>query len=113
MTIGDLLKQRRMERGLTLEMVALEAGTDPGNLSRIERDAQQTSAALLKKIAQVLGVTVSTLYAELETQGVKEPAGKYSRSIQQLQSKFLDLNPGNQKLALEFVKMLGRLQKQE
>ncbi len=113
MTIGALLKKRRMEKGLTLEAVALEAGTDPGTLSRIERDAQQPSATLLKKVAQALGVPVTTLYAELESRGVKEPSPEYSRGIQQLQRKFLDLTPGNQKLALEFVKMLGKMQKED
>jgi len=111
MTIGALLKKRRTEKDLTLEVVALEAGTDPGNLSRIERDAQQPSAALLKKIAQALGVTVTSLYAELESRNVKEPAGEYHRDSHQLQRKFLDLNPENQKLVLEFIKMLGRMQK--
>lgn len=113
MTIGALLKKRRMEKGLTLEAVALEAGTDPGNLSRIERDTQQPSAILLKKITQALGVTVTSLYAELESNGVNEPVSEYNRTAHQLQRKLLDLSPDNQKLALEFIKMLGRMQKQK
>lgn len=113
MTIGALLKKRRMEKGLTLETVALEAGTDPGNLSRIEREVQQPSASLLKEIAHALEVSVSSLYAELENKGVKEPAAEYSRDAQQLQRKFLELSPGNQKLTLEFIKMLGKTQKSD
>lgn len=113
MTIGDLLKKRRLERGLTLESVALEAGTDPGNLSRIERDAQQPSAVLLKKLAHALGMTVSSLYADLEGQGLREASPAYGRNLQQLQRRFLTLSPANQQLTLEFVKMLARRQKDD
>jgi transcriptional regulator with XRE-family HTH domain len=111
MTTGALLKKRRLERGLTLEAVALEAGTDPGNLSRIERDAQQPSATLLRKLAQALGVTVTALYAEAETTVLREQPAEYSRSQQQLLRRFQALGPANRQLALEFMKMLARLEK--
>ncbi len=115
MTLGDLLKKHRLERGLTLEAVALEAGTDPGNLSRIERDTQHPSAPLLQKIAQALGLTAGQLYAQLDAPQnlVQEVPPGYDKSLQQLQKRFLALNPGNRALALEFVKMLGRLQKSD
>jgi transcriptional regulator with XRE-family HTH domain len=114
MTLGTLLKKRRLERGLTLEAVALEAGTNQGNLSRIERDTQQPSAALLRKIAKALGVTVSSLYEELDSApaGIRETPPSYSKQLQQLQRGFLTLTPDNQKLAVEFIKLLGRMQKQ-
>lgn len=112
MTLGDLLKKHRLERGLTLEAVALEAGTDPGNLSRIERDTQQPSAPLLQKIAQALGLTVGALYTELETRDlVEEVPPRYDRSLQQLQKRFLALSPDHQALTLEFMRMLARRQK--
>jgi transcriptional regulator with XRE-family HTH domain len=113
MTIGALLKKRRVERGLTLEAVALEAGTDPGNLSRIERDAQQPSAPLLKKLAQALGVTMAALYAEVETPALREQAPEYNRRQQQLQRRFQALTPEHQQLALDFMQMLARRQKQD
>jgi transcriptional regulator with XRE-family HTH domain len=34
---GELLKQRRREKGFTLRGFATRAGMDPGNLSKIER----------------------------------------------------------------------------
>lgn len=114
MTLGTLLKKRRQERNLTLEAVALEAGTNQGNLSRIERDAQQPSAALLRKIAKALGVTVGALYEELDTApaGIKETSPEYNKQLQQVQRGFLALTPDNQKLAVEFIRLLGRMQKQ-
>lgn len=114
MTLGTLLKKRRQERGLTLEAVALEAGTNQGNLSRIERDAQQPSAALLRKIAKALGITVSALYEELDANpsGIRETSPEYNKQLQQIQRGFLMLTPDNQKLVVEFMKLLGRMQKQ-
>lgn len=113
MTLGTLLKKKRLERGLTLEAVALEAGTDPGNLSRIERDAQQPSASLLRKLAHALGTPVSGLYADLESQSLRESTVDYSRGLAQLHRRFITLTPDNQQLTLEFVKMLARRQKED
>ncbi|HEX6590884.1 MAG TPA: helix-turn-helix transcriptional regulator [Moraxellaceae bacterium] len=114
MSMGALLKRHRIDRGLTLEAVALEAGTDPGNLSRIERDTQQPSAALLQKLARTLGITASALYTELESEGgLREGVAHYDRAMQQFQRKYHELTPANRKLVLEFMKMLGRLQKKD
>lgn len=116
MNLGTLIKKWRLERGLTLEAVALEAGTDQGNLSRIERDAQQPSAILLSKIANALGLTVSTLYAELEegrSGGVRGATPQYSKQLQQIQKGFLALSSENQQLAIDFIKLLGKRQRRD
>jgi transcriptional regulator with XRE-family HTH domain len=112
MTTGELLKQQRLEKGLTLEAVALEAGTDPGNLSRIERDVQQPSAALLKRLAGALGLSPAVLYADGDGgTRVRESRPEYSKALQQLQRNFQALSKENQQLALDFIKMLSRRQK--
>jgi transcriptional regulator with XRE-family HTH domain len=112
MSIGDLLKQQRLQKGLTLEYVALEAGTDPGNLSRIERNVQQPSAALLRRLGAALDLSPALLYLDgNDPRQVREPVSEYGKDFLQLQCSFNALDSHNQRLALEFIQMLLRLQK--
>lgn len=66
MKIGEAIRKLRLELGETQEAVALEAGTNAGNLSRIERCQQQPSLDLVEQIAAALGTTVADLYAYVE-----------------------------------------------
>ena len=112
MSIGDLLKQQRLQQGQTLEAVALEAGTDPGNLSRIERNVQQPSADLLRRLGSALGLNPALLYVDgNDAREVREPVSVYGKDLLRLQSSFNALDSHNQRLALEFIQMLLRLQK--
>lgn len=63
MTIGMTIRKLRKERGLTLNQLAAEVGSDVGNLSRLERGQQGYSDQTLGKIAAALGVPVAALFA--------------------------------------------------
>lgn len=119
MDIGQVIRALRQKRGETLEQVALGVGTDPSNLSRIERGVQQPSAELLRSIAEVLQTTVGSLYACAENRdyttdkpqdllGVDE--SDYTSEAIQLRRQFRALTPDNQRLAVELIKVLGRMQ---
>lgn len=71
MTIGSTIRQLRKERGLTLNQLAAEIGSDVGNLSRLERDQQGYSDQTLNKIASALQVPVAVLFAENDEQRAK------------------------------------------
>jgi SOS-response transcriptional repressor LexA len=75
MTLGPNIRRLRLSRGLTLEAVAVAAGTDTGNLSRIERNKQSVSQALLRKIADALGVTPGDLLNDASTEVGPDLAG--------------------------------------
>ena len=120
MKIGEAIKKLRLERGATQEDVALEAGTNAGNLSRIERCQQQPALQLVEKIACALGMTVADLYIFAEAQqqtevnnngksSCDEEAGKVNPSLL-FRRGFQQLTPENKKLAVEFVKLLNRSQ---
>jgi len=119
MKIGEAIKQLRLERGATQEDVALEAGTNAGNLSRIERCQQQPALELVEKIAAALGMTVADLYAHAaqQTKTAKSKAkpkigGKDSSNATILFRRgFQQLTPENKRIAVEFVKVLNRLQR--
>lgn len=121
MKIGEAIRKLRLERGATQEDVALEAGTNAGNLSRIERCQQQPALELVEQIAAALGTTVAELYAYAEA-NQQEPARiksktrssrKYSVSddVVLFRRGFQLLSPENKRLAVEFVKLLNRSQK--
>lgn len=58
----------RKKRGLTLNQLAAEVGSDVGNLSRIERGLQGYSDQIISKLASALSVPTAALFAEDEQQ---------------------------------------------
>jgi transcriptional regulator with XRE-family HTH domain len=66
LSIGAAIRKMRETLGLKLELVAIDAGFDPGNLSRIETDKQKPSIGRLEAIAKAMEVSVSDLYALVE-----------------------------------------------
>ena len=119
MKIGETIKRLRLERGATQEDVALEAGTNAGNLSRIERCQQQPALELVEKIAAALGTTVADLYAYAEANQSKAAKSKQkaksnvdadSNTTVLFRRVFHQLSPENKRLAVEFVKLLNRMQ---
>lgn len=117
MKIGEAIKQLRLEQGATQEDVALEAGTNAGNLSRIERCQQQPALELVEKIAAALGMTVAGLYAHAAAQQSKSAKAKAKSGRQEksnaallFRRSFQQLTPENKRLAVEFVKLLNRAQ---
>ncbi len=120
MHIGQIIYALRQERGLTQEALALEAETVTSNLSRIEQGKSSPSIALLKRLAEALGTSVTAIFAGAEGVPLKAPeparlaeveAADFSREAVQLRQDFRDLSLSNKRLTLEFVRMLARLQK--
>lgn len=126
MNIGSVIREIRLAKGLTLEDVAYNAGTDGGNLSRIERGLQRCVAELLERIATALGVSVSELYQRVEAgrvdrgeqiQKIKatysaKPSDPLLAMHEALLTKYKKLSEPNQNLVTEFIQLLLRQQKQ-
>ena len=115
MTIGEILKRYRLTMGETLEEVAYRAGTDPSNLSRVERGMQQPSVALLDALAKSLGTRVSELYREYEeavsASQVSEPApANWESDMGKLQRHFRALDDKNRQLLIDFCRLLEKSQ---
>lgn len=120
MHIGQIIYALRRDRGLTQEALALEADTATSNLSRIEKGQRRPSGALLERLAQALGTSVTAIYAQAEGVALNEPERQrqadveetdFSRDALQLRRDFRDLSQPNKRLTLEFVRMLVRLEK--
>lgn len=116
MNIGAAIRKIRLERGLTLEQVALEADTYAGNLSKIERGQHPPSLELLHKVAQALGLRMSELYALAENNtatsdfSLQENQGDYTNEVILMRRHFQALTAPNRTLALELIKVLVRNQ---
>lgn len=59
MDIGNLIRSTRKAKGWNLEELALRAGTDTGNLSRLERNKQKVSQDLLVNLLSALGLSIA------------------------------------------------------
>ena len=64
MELGEAIKERRAERGLTLEGLAARCGVSRAMLSEIERGAKTPSIRVVSQIAAGLGTTVARLIGE-------------------------------------------------
>lgn len=65
--IGDRIKALRLERGLSLDGLAALAAVSRAMLSRVERGESSPTAQFLGKVCAGLGVTVSALFADVES----------------------------------------------
>ena len=64
MELGEAIKARRLERGLTLEGLAARCAVSRAMLSEIERGAKTPSIRVVCQIAAGLGTTVARLIGE-------------------------------------------------
>lgn len=119
MHIGQVIYALRQGKGLTQEALALEAETVTSNLSRIEQGKSSPSIALLQRLAEALGTSVTAIFAGAEglslnvssqAQLTETDTLDFSREAVQLRQGFRDLSLSNKRLTLEFVRMLVRLQ---
>ena len=62
MSLGEAIRKRRKSLGVTLQTLAQNIMSDPGNLSRIERGEQNVSEAQLLKICEALNCAPSSLF---------------------------------------------------
>lgn len=119
MHIGQIIYALRREKGLTQEALALAAETATSNLSRIEKGQRRPSGALLDRLALALETSVTAIYASLEgvqrdgpfTSSESSLASDFTRDAVQLREGFRNLSPENQRLTLEFIRMLQQLQR--
>ena len=73
--LGQAVKARRQELGLTQEAVALRADLHQRWLSNVENAKRNPSYASLRRLAAALDLTASELIARAETIEAGNPAG--------------------------------------
>lgn len=63
-TVGQRLKKLRLERGLSIRALAQQSGLSHPFVSSVERDATNPSVSSLKKLLDVVEITMSNFFAE-------------------------------------------------
>ncbi len=111
MDIGGILKARRVRRDETLEDVAFRAGTDAGNLSRIERNRQDVSVQRLGRLCDALEMSLTELFEELEgkakTPHLRDPTSAFDKDTRQLIKLSDKLNTTGRRLLIDVAARLG------
>lgn len=62
--IGNAIRRIRKERDMSQEQLALSAEVDVSYLGRVERGDNNVAVLRLKRIADALGMTMTTLMSE-------------------------------------------------
>ena len=70
---GVVLRQLRIEKGLSQERLALDGGLDRTFISLLERGLRQPSLTTLLQLSNVLGVKASEIIAKVETRLTDAP----------------------------------------
>ena len=63
--LGEVLRERRLERGMTLRQVSAEARVSLGYISEIERGQKEASSELLASLCGALDARLSEILSEV------------------------------------------------
>lgn len=118
MHIGYAIRSTRERLGLTLEAVAMEAGFDAGNLSRMERGQQAVTVDRLSQVARAMQVRVSDLFlliespsTEAENQLRDSEINRYDEEMLSLRRAYSGLDRQHRRIALQMIRGLTKSQK--
>lgn len=71
--LGDVLRNERMQRGMTLRELSSEARISLGYISEIERGQKEASSELLASLCEALAIPLSAVLREVsDTVAVEE-----------------------------------------
>lgn len=65
--LGDVLRSKRLQRGMTLREVSAEARVSLGYISEIERGQKEASSELLASLCSALDVPLSEILRDVST----------------------------------------------
>jgi transcriptional regulator with XRE-family HTH domain len=72
--LGDVLRDQRMQRGMTLREVSAEARVSLGYISEIERGQKEASSELLASLCSALEVPLSEVLRDVSSAVALEEA---------------------------------------
>jgi len=86
--LGDVLRERRLEQGLTLRQVSAEARVSLGYISEIERGQKEASSELLASLCSALDAPLSSVLRDVsEAVAIEEAASAPTLITQPMASR--------------------------
>lgn len=105
--LGQAIRALRKSQKLTLLDLANAAGSDPGNISRLERGLQGYSDEMINRVANALGVQLSELYSMIEhPKKADEIVQNYDKELLELKKVYMRLNAGKRRILLQVAQGL-------
>ncbi len=106
MSIGNKIKELRIQKALTQEELADRTELSKGFISQLERDLTSPSIATLTDILQVLGTNLSDFFSEeCEEQIVFKDADYFEKIDNDLSNKIEWIIPNAQKNEMEPIRL--------
>ncbi len=84
--LGDVLRDKRTQRGLTLREVSAEARVSLGYISEIERGQKEASSELLYSLCEALEVPLSDVLREVSDAVAIEEAAASLTSLEPIRA---------------------------
>ena len=106
MDIGSVLRRRRKQRRETQMDVALKAGSDTGNLSRIERGLQDVTVNRLIRLCAALEMTVTELFEKIEGRRFRDPTLAFDKDTRKLIAVSEKASVRNRKKLVKIAKVV-------
>lgn len=107
--IGNLVRTRRLELGMTMEELAKEAGYSSYTaISKIENGSRNVKMSKLPDLANALKVDMAYFFSDLE-----EEKEELSAQDKELLIEFQKLNDTNKSAAINYIKFLNQNTKEE
>ena len=85
--LGDVLRDKRTQRGLTLREVSAEARVSLGYISEIERGQKEASSELLYSLCEALEVPLSDVLREVSDAVAIEEAAASLTSLEPIRAR--------------------------
>jgi transcriptional regulator with XRE-family HTH domain len=85
--LGDVLRDKRTERGLTLREVSAEARVSLGYISEIERGQKEASSELLYSLCDALEVPLSDVLREVSDAVALEEAAAQLTTLEAVRAR--------------------------
>lgn len=74
--LGEVLRSRRMQRGMTLRQVSAEAMVSLGYISEVERGQKEASSELLASLCAALDASLSDVLRDVSDAVALDEAGR-------------------------------------
>nr|WP_297703741.1 helix-turn-helix transcriptional regulator [uncultured Butyrivibrio sp.] len=109
MTVGERIKKRRLELGLTQEELAKRLGYGKSAVCRLEKSANNITTDRISKCATALETTPAYLMGWTDLEGNEIPCS-YIENDEELLTLFHSFNEEGQKRLLEYARDLSNIE---